>query len=63
MSAAETHAQWRAALEPLGIEVGPEVLALWRDREAHGCDPLPVDALRSLAHVVGWMLVRRSSVE
>lgn len=49
---ARAHAGLRQALEPLGIEVGPEVLALWRDREAHGEDPLPADALRRLAGLV-----------
>ena len=46
---ADVHARLRAALEPLGIEVGSEVLALWRDRERCGQDPLPAEALHRLA--------------
>jgi hypothetical protein len=40
------------ALQPLGIEVGTDVLDLWRDRDAHGRDPLPHSALQELAHVI-----------
>lgn len=45
------HADVRAALEPLGIEVGPETLGIWRDRERLGQAPLPADALRRLAEL------------
>lgn len=48
---AETHAAFRGALEPLGIECGPEVLALWRDRQQCGNEPLPADALRRLGEI------------
>lgn len=40
-----------AALRPLGVEVGPELLALWLDRQRDGRDPLPLAAVRGLA---GW---------
>jgi hypothetical protein len=53
---AQAHAALQAALEPLGVEVGPEVLALWIDREAHGREPLPTDALKRLADVAQRLL-------
>ena len=46
----------QAALEPLAIEVGDEVLNVWRDRVAHGADPIPAGALRRLAAVAGGLL-------
>jgi len=51
MTLTQAHAQLRTALEPLGIEIGPEVLAQWKDRAQHGTAPLPADALRRLAFV------------
>jgi hypothetical protein len=48
---AEVYLDLRDALAPLGIEVGSDVLALWRDRERHGYQPLPPDALRRLAQL------------
>lgn len=30
----------RRVLGPFGVQVGPEVLALWRDQAAHGQGPL-----------------------
>lgn len=56
MRLAQAHDAVRGALEPLGIEVGPEVLALWLDRQAHGTAALPAQALRRLAGVVGELL-------
>jgi hypothetical protein len=50
------HAAFAAALEPLGIEVGQDVLALWADRQEHGYDVLPVPALRALARTVEQLL-------
>lgn len=47
----KTYVDLRNALSPLGIEVGREVMALWRDREHHGRDALPPDALRDLAEL------------
>jgi hypothetical protein len=52
----------RTALAPLGIEVGREVLAMWRDREHHGRDALPDDALKKLAEVTArliWEVTQR----
>lgn len=49
MTLRETHAVVAAVLEPLGIEVGTEVLAVWVDRELHGQEALPAEALRRLA--------------
>jgi hypothetical protein len=49
MTLAQVHAELTAALEPLGIEIGPETLLLWEDRRAHDRDPLPVKALLRLA--------------
>lgn len=43
------YAQLALALEPLGIEIGPEVIDVWRDRVRNGRDPLPPAALRELA--------------
>lgn len=48
MTLAEWFAGLQAALEPLGVDVGPETLAQWRDCEAHGRDPLPRKALERL---------------
>ena len=44
---AETYLDLHGALAPLGIEIGRDVLALWQDRECHGRDALPPDALKS----------------
>jgi hypothetical protein len=49
MTLAQAHGELRATLEPLGIELGPETLRLWEDRQEHGRDPLPPEALRRLA--------------
>jgi hypothetical protein len=49
MTLAQAHTELAAALEPLGIEIGPETLRLWEDRQAHGLDPLPLGALHRLA--------------
>ncbi|HEU5427785.1 MAG TPA: hypothetical protein VFU74_12975 [Actinocrinis sp.] len=43
--------QLRAALAPLGIEITRDVLALWEDRRHHGREPLPANALKTLAEV------------
>jgi hypothetical protein len=47
----EAHTALRRVLGPLRIEVGAEVLAMWEDRERHGHDPLPAEALRRVAEV------------
>lgn len=57
---AEAHAALAAALAPLYIELGPEVLALWRDRELRGQDPLPVEAIRRLAECADRIVRQRT---
>lgn len=56
MTLAEVHAALRAGLAPLDIDVGLEVLAVWRDREAHACQPFPAEALQGLARLVGELV-------
>jgi hypothetical protein len=55
---AQAHAQLAAVLEPLGIEVGAEVLDVWYDRVRHGRDPLPPAKLRELAELAARLAVR-----
>jgi hypothetical protein len=52
----ETYLDFRDALEPLGISVERDVIDLWRDREHHGRDALPPDALRALANLTARLL-------
>ncbi len=49
MSLPAAYQRLRAALAPLGVEIGPDVLAIWLDRVRHGGEPLPEAALRDLA--------------
>lgn len=56
MTLEEIHARLSAALGPLGIEVGPEVLAVWLDLRAHGQEPLTPAAVIRLARVADEML-------
>lgn len=49
MSLTDAFDRLRAALAPLGIEIGTDVLDIWLDRERHGGAPLPNAALRDLA--------------
>ena len=58
MNLAEKFRRLAHALQPLGIEIGPDVLDLWRDRDIHGRDPLPVSALEELADAIN--VLRRS---
>lgn len=58
MSLIDTYLELRDALTPLGIEVGREVVALWQDREHHGRQPLPADALKHLADLVTRLLAQ-----
>lgn len=60
MSLLESFEQMRAALAPLGVEVGPEVLAVWLDRQRHGRDPLPERAVRDLADWAAKQLADRA---
>lgn len=52
-----------AALGPLGVEVGRELLALWLDRQQHGRDPLPLAAVRDLARWAERRLAERAPGE
>jgi hypothetical protein len=52
MNLAEKFRRLAHALEPLGIEIGPDVLDVWHDRHVHGRDPLPANALDELADTV-----------
>lgn len=56
MTLEETHGALAAALDPLGIEVGPEVLAIWLDRRARGREALPAAAVIRLARVADELL-------
>jgi hypothetical protein len=56
MNLTKTWLDLRDSLEPLGIEVGREVLATWKDREQHENQALPAGALRELAKVVERLL-------
>lgn len=56
MDLAEAFESMRAPLESLGIEIGTDVLALWRDRDAHGRDPLPPEALKRLRETIEQIL-------
>jgi hypothetical protein len=56
----QTHSALAAALEPLGIDVGTDVLAVWIDRRRHGRDPLPEHALRELFYVVAYLLAEHA---
>jgi hypothetical protein len=52
MNLAEKFRHLAHALQPLGIEIGSDVLDLWRDRDTHGRDPLPASALEELADAI-----------
>lgn len=53
------HTALRYALAPLGIDIGPEVLALWLDRRRAGRAPLPPDALRDLSTLAEQLLAEQ----
>jgi hypothetical protein len=55
------HEALTRALEPLGIEVGLEVLDVWQDRLAHGQDPLPAVALERLVATAQQLVFERRS--
>lgn len=56
---AQAHAVLKSAFEPLGVELGADVLALWRDREQSGQDPLPAEALRRVAEIASRLAQQR----
>ena len=51
----------QAALEPLGIEIGREVLAIWADRARSGGEPIPAGALGNLADVIDQLLLDQAA--
>ena len=51
-----TYLDLRDALAPLGIDIGREVMALWRDREHHGRPALPPAALHALADLTARLV-------
>jgi hypothetical protein len=53
------HAGLAAALRPLAIEIGRDVLDVWLDRHHHGVEPLPASALEALARWAGGRLEER----
>lgn len=52
----QAYATMRAGLARLGIDIGPEVLALWQDRRRSGHAPLPKEHLRALADLAEQLL-------
>lgn len=56
MNLAETFITLQDALEPLGIRIGPEVLAGWQFHAGNGHQPLPPGALRHLVDVIDQVL-------
>lgn len=56
----DAHTNLAAALGPLGIEIGPEVLSIWLDRRKAGRDPLPAGALRALEELARQLLAERT---
>ncbi|HEV2347386.1 MAG TPA: hypothetical protein VGS97_25045 [Actinocrinis sp.] len=45
----DTFEELKTLLFPFAVELGGEVLDVWRDREKYGHEPLPPAALRALA--------------
>lgn len=60
MSLTETYTRLQAALEPLAVEIGRDVLHIWLDREGAGREPLPEAALRDLADWAAKQLADRA---
>jgi len=57
----EAFVKLQAALEPFAIEIGREVLDVWRDRAQHGREPIPARALERLAAVVDRLLLDQAA--
>lgn len=60
MSLIEAFTQLQAALEPVGVEIGRDVLHIWRDRERAGREPLPAAAQRDLVQWAEKQLADRA---
>jgi hypothetical protein len=52
----QAYSALRSPLARLGVEIGPEVLALWQDRRRTGSAPLPEADLRELATLAQQLL-------
>lgn len=52
----QTYTCMRGALAHLGIDIGPEVLAVWQDRRRTGSAPLPEGDLRALSDLAAQLL-------
>lgn len=61
MTLRQAQAELKAALGPLGIEIGDEVLALWEDRAGRGAEVMPSQALERLGVWAIRMLAARES--
>ena len=59
----QAHAAMTRALHPLGIEIGPDILAVWRDRQRHGAEPLPTRTLQDLQRLVERLLDQREHTD
>lgn len=59
----EAFAKLQAALDPFAIEIGREVLDVWRDRAKFGREPLPAGALRRLAAVIDQLLLDQAAAQ
>lgn len=60
MTLNEMHAQLKAVLEPVGIEIGTEVLALWMARVREGGLPVSPNALLNLASTAEQLAAKLS---
>lgn len=52
----QAYSALRSPLARLGVDIGPEVLALWQDRRRTGSAPLPEADLRELAALAQQLL-------
>ena len=60
MTLTETFKRLQRVMEPLGVEIGKEVLHVWLDRGRTGQEPLPEAALRDLAQWAEKLLADRT---
>jgi hypothetical protein len=60
VSLVASHTQLARILKQFGIEIGPDVLAVWADRQTHAEQPLPAAALDELAR---WAAARMADLE
>lgn len=60
MSLPAVYERLRAILGPLGVEIGPDVLGIWLDRERDGREPIPPTALNDLMAWASMQLAERN---